>query len=243
MVTSSPRPRQVAATSAPMKPGADDHDPGRAGVQVGPQRQAVLERAHHVHAGRGLARAGAGPRPPWPRRCRRRPASAPSDEGQRRARGVEGGGGHDPRRRSSAEAVEAGGQRLMRPARVPTRRPAPAWTAAVGRAAACGDGSTTTMSPSWPPVAQGLGGAPARPGTRRRRRRRRGSRQATGPGGAGQSSMVMACLGQRRAASSTLSRSSSAGSPAARRGSRRRGPRTPRGRSPCTPRCSRRGRS
>ena len=50
MVTSSPRPRHVAATSAPMKPAPTTTTRVGPRVEVAPQAEAVVERAQHVHA-------------------------------------------------------------------------------------------------------------------------------------------------------------------------------------------------
>ena len=204
-VTSMPRPRQVAATSAPMKPGADDRDPARAGVELGPDGEAVVEGAERVDAGEVV---GAGQPPRRTRRWRSR--------ARRRAAG---------RRRPAARVRAARSSPVARAAEVPGRgrgrrstrrrhrarwppgaacRRAPAWTAAGGRRAVRlvadeVDRAVVALRP------QLLGGPePARDAPTMTMR--------APPTGSCQPSIEMACLGQRRTASSTLARSSSAGS-------------------------------
>ena len=114
--------------------GADHDHPARGGVEVGPDGQAVVERAQHVDPGQ---------------------AAAAGQVAGRRAGGddqaVEGDGAPVGQGQTAVAQVQAGGPAARAPSRprarptstgrrpsaaVPGARPAPAWTAAAGRRAA-----------------------------------------------------------------------------------------------------------
>ena len=201
--------RQVAATSAPMNPAPMTTTRRRPGVQIGPERQAVVQVAQHVHAGEPSVPADDGAPHPWRARCRRRQPSSRrtasrvrSADVERRARRPRGAGRRPGRR--------AGRQRLVRLVRLPRRRPAPAWTAGAGRTASSATGRRR-RSARRDRRRAGCRRRAARPGTRRRRRRWTWVRSVRSGRSRAQSSMVMACFGQRRTASSTFARSSSGG--------------------------------
>ena len=229
------------------EPGADDHDPagrrrrGRPGA-----RSAVVERAQHVDAGAAAGRPasvrGAAPV------AMTRPSNGSSlAVGQARPRA-----GEVERRRRACRAASRGrGRRRVPPGSavcsgsqspgehlLGQRRPV------VGQVRLVADEGEAAVEAL-------LAAAPRRPGGRPATRRRRrsvaahGWRRSVSDGFDGaQSSMRDGLLGAAAhrlldLGAQLLGRAS----PAARRGSRRHGPRTPPARRPCRPRCSRTGRS
>ena len=90
-VTSSAEPAGRGRHLAADEPGADDDDPARApAVEVGPQGEAVVERAQDVDAAERRASPGcAGARRRWRARGRRTAATSPSSSVTRPAGDVE----------------------------------------------------------------------------------------------------------------------------------------------------------